>query len=388
MSIPLKKFKSYVKQIDTTALSPLQRMALDSALPHFRSAEIDEDFKVERQLEGKKRFLESHRELADYLPSLPEWQSVPNRRFSGGPDLSRGRYYSLCKDESGDDGLTLAAEMRAYRSVRKSALCTVLDLLYPLSDGVMGMLDLPGGGIHSLALVFVGGPGLVNPFIERLKEFSGEHIYGRRADQQSSTCALAVTIPYRVDEVEIQQVLDLRDLRTQEWFFETFSANPKEVYVTFDSAQDVDFTDLLPWIMNMEFGGSGFTEGVGHFLRRNGVDALIYPSARTDASAIQCSGRLVSWKGWCLVDYRGAPDRAGIALVDVTEQTPFPFGGTTRILHWPSGLDKGSWAVEGVSETYRWRFFNELENTIGQERSRRLILLLRLLEGDTLRFAV
>lgn len=381
MKIPLTNFKGFLKQIDASQLGARERASLNAALPHFWPAEQPDNWhdQIRSARDRLQRMLgDSH----GMLPGQPiTWQAVPNRRFSGGDDLPRGRYYTICKDSSGGDDLTLLSEMAAYRSVRRSALCSILDtqeLPHSLFD------DQLRPKRNSMFLVFVDDPNLPNHFINELDQrFGGGQRLYLDTHQLEKVRAVYVELPYRILNFEIQMVLDLRRITAQEWFYEMFSVRRKSVYVAFEGSQATDFTDMLPWLMTMELGGSTFTEGVGNILRRNKVNAFIYPSARSDCYAIQAHRRLAKSAGWCLVDYRNAPDCEGRAVLETTEQTPFPFGDHPRILYWPEdGRDKGSWAVEGVREYYRARMYWELQNFIGTSRASTLTKALRIIEGD------
>jgi hypothetical protein len=66
------------------------------------------------------------------------------------------------------------------------------------------------------------------------------------------------------------------------------------------------FQELLYLLMSPELGGNEFTEALGLYLRCQGVNALVYPSARTKVGIHCRSGQLISSIGWNLVDYRNA----------------------------------------------------------------------------------
>src|SRR5580658_6967951 len=50
--------------------------------------------------------------------------------------LPSQRYYTLASDESGDDNLTLLAELRAYRDPTRQQVCTILDTRYPPGEAL------------------------------------------------------------------------------------------------------------------------------------------------------------------------------------------------------------------------------------------------------------
>lgn len=51
-----------------------------------------------------------------------------------------------------------------------------------------------------------------------------------------------------------------------------------------------------------------FGQAVGQWLRRNGANGLIFPSARSNAFNTVVSGTPVEWGGWNLVVYSGADE--------------------------------------------------------------------------------
>src|SRR4051794_39883313 len=115
--IPLVTFSGYLKQIQVAHLGNNERIILDRALPHFLPS--DPTIDTERVREAYPEVTES--QFSQILSNVKA-QREPNRRFSGGAGLPRQRYYTLLRDEGGDDHLTLLAEMRSYRSCRKGTL--------------------------------------------------------------------------------------------------------------------------------------------------------------------------------------------------------------------------------------------------------------------------
>ena len=103
-------------------------------------------------------------------------------------------------------------------------------------------------------------------------------------------------------------------------------------------------------------GGDGLTNAIGSYLRTIGVEALIFPSARSDTYVEFRNGELVDFGGWNLVDYRNATietederlllfgdwtgfrDRSAHGLVDWTTTIRLP----------PDGSEyEGSFRIEG-----------------------------------------
>jgi hypothetical protein len=348
MDIPLTEFVGFLKQLDAARLGAGERETLARALPLFWPAEPP--FTA---AEVKARAKQQIGEIVEGK----EWETLvqkgPNRRFSGGEGLPRQRYHTLTRDNAGEDNLTLLAEMRAYRSCRSGMVCAILDSIYPPGKTVLKAERIEPHG-NTVLLVFL---------------------------DPASLARTLITLPYTVIETRIPRVLDLRLLEAQQWFFSAFYLKESNTlhYPIQDSPIE-EFASLLPYLMSMEVGGGGYTEGIGRFLRQNQVNALVYPSARNDVWAHQENGRLIDWCGWCLVDYRGAAT-SDAKLLDVGEQTPFTFPQPTLIRTWNEGPHRGSWGTEGVRQLYRYRYFVELSQVFGETKFRPVMDALLQLEG-------
>ncbi len=73
------------------------------------------------------------------------------------------------------------------------------------------------------------------------------------------------------------------------------------------------FAQMLPTLLNPDLGGGSIADTgsvllyIAHELRQLGCGALIFPSARADASVVFSNGALTQFSGWNLVWYDGAP---------------------------------------------------------------------------------
>jgi hypothetical protein len=113
--IPFTTFRGWLRCLRPAALDDLGRAVLKAAFPMF------EDLSVEAALEQARRL----RALGVAIPNEEVYAKVEealrlgarvdtrrHRRYAGGDgQLPRGCYYSVCKDESGDDGGTLCREL-------------------------------------------------------------------------------------------------------------------------------------------------------------------------------------------------------------------------------------------------------------------------------------
>jgi len=118
---------------------------------------------------------------------------------------------------------------------------------------------------------------------------------------------------------------------------------------------------MLPTLMDLELGGCPTTDAIGSWMRTNGlVNALIFPSSRSDAMTFIQDGKLANFSGWNLVDYRKA--KPITSREGVTDQNPwYDFSEIGEIYNQPgislqqAALDSryaGSWEVQGNQRYY------------------------------------
>jgi hypothetical protein len=128
------------------------------------------------------------------------------------------------------------------------------------------------------------------------------------------------------------------------------------------------FDRLLPSLVAQDLGGGiGVHTHAGIWLRRLGVDALIFPSARCNVSVEVLDGEVTDHYGWNLVDYRQAPEPQSEIGHDSSDEwaehpmvganillgasggDPFIYAGTT-IDYELEGPRRGSLAVKELEE--------------------------------------
>jgi hypothetical protein len=162
-----------------------------------------------------------------------------------------------------------------------------------------------------------------------------------------TTC---IDIPYEIRTERLDQVIDLREPRTQAWLYERLSGgipgvafeypgglssrlvwadelkksdcdhdfwlHGAKAIITYGPYEGWDrryyggpenFMGLLPYLIFPVRGGSPITDLIGRWLRNIGAKALVYPSVRNDVECVIENGLLKRATGWNLVDYRGAP---------------------------------------------------------------------------------
>jgi hypothetical protein len=323
---------------------------MDKAFPGFWDADASsEDFRKQRaQLQ---KFRVDHILIDTHTP----------RRFVGGWNLPRGRYFSLCHDEAGDDQLTLTNEFCAYFDPLRAGIVMIFDT--GTLEGFAALkknFDDAEPGPHITAIL-IGRPGLINPVIDALDQAG---LIPQEANTQGEDrCFLSFEFPYRVDLLEIHNVFDLRRPECQEYVVEEFFKKDTEQLKKKDRSGVASFVEALPVLMNPEVGGGHIVnsehgpklQALAAFLRSQGCEALIYPSARSDVLGEVRDRSINRWRGWCLVDYRGAdgPEIAGLLDLSPGWTTRFPSGAQIRFAS--NGEFAGSFEVTGIAKWNRER---------------------------------
>jgi hypothetical protein len=333
--IPFTTFEGFLKSISLDDLDEFQRKVMKFAAHRF----FLEPTANEAGTAAARRFYRTHGTTA-----AGEEAPCMYRRFSGGPDLPRGRYYTLSAP-TGDDGGTLSREIAAYIRPKVSGETYVFDPL----DSYCNITELCAANavktIPHLSLVWLFySRGRANPIFERVV-----------GHERASAEPLAVFCPYRLQAVSIPRIIDLRLPNVQAWLTTALNNGiegvlyeyavrdgwaltkqlrladpPASPSGTASIQEDLTRTDafvypacpewngvrerlsdnfhgLLPILMSRIPGGNPITNVIGRWLRTLGCNALIYPSARSDAYAEIIHGKLRDSHGWVFVDYRAAP---------------------------------------------------------------------------------
>ena len=331
-SIPTREFHGWVKCHRAEHRNELGDIIMSKTFSFFdvSSEEVtySELDKAVKQVAEEKGF--------ETLDSPP----VRRRRFAGDMRgallLDRGRYYTLCEDERGSDYGTLANELNSYCDPRRSGFGLANDTKQPN----------PSQDDHSssLTIYIANAPGAPS---------SALHEAQRRGLLPLDKERAAIVIPYTVSELSIQKVLDLRYPETRAWLVKEFS-NGKPDWLTYSGRtppEGFGFYSFLPSLMSRSNGGDDLTDLIGAYLRSNGVEGLIFPSARSDVFVVFNNGQYVRSGGWNLVDYRGAfTDLPKRQLVVLSDWPKFP-DTTTRIEAAPPSSEfAGSFRILGNQE--------------------------------------
>lgn len=355
MQIPLSKFCGPVKQVSREACGPAASIVLDTAFPQFWPADPNSE-----DIRSQERFYREHG-VDTIIRDMN-----PLRRFSG-RTLPRHRYFSLCHDDTGNDLNTLGNELNFYLDPLRAGLVSFGDMapseMVEQFKSRFG-LERPQG--QYLLVLGVGRPGAISPVIDalgRARLVEEDVMLKQRKDR----CVVEVQIPYTVETREINSVLDLRALDAQDFIVEEFFSKDTDKLKKKNRSGIDRFVDSLPLLMYPALGGGDPGEPVGGtldalaaFIRSQGAEALIYPSARCDVLAENNLRQLRRWRGWCLVDFRNAPNPLTDVLEDASDGWPKVFPKDAAIRVATQGEYAGSFEVSGIVEWCRKRV-NDLE---------------------------
>ncbi|TAY71258.1 hypothetical protein [Rhizobium leguminosarum] len=224
------------------------------------------------------------------------------RRFAGDASLPRSRYWSICKDQTGDDDGNLVFELYNYSSISQSGLIGILDT--SLSCVGEFVTNLRGGQMLPENRVFIELLRPVGATSSAVEAFF---------PNAARSARLMFYVPLRIKQLTFERLVDLRIPQTAAWFASALSGltwNIQGEYMSpFPSnPPELDnFIDILPCLLDQKPGGGDEAVQVaGHLLRVIGADALIFPSARSSASVRFDQGQIHSHTAWNLVDYTNA----------------------------------------------------------------------------------
>jgi hypothetical protein len=322
--LPLTPFDGHTKRFTRDMLDPAQGAMVDWFFPDFFRKKTDDELRAERERPPLRD--------ADYIARNPD----PPRRYAP-YFLPRERYRAVARGPDGDDGGTMSREMLAYRNPGTDCALDIWDCATLAPDDLPAGLQsaYPGPGPRMLLIVWHAADAELPEIAVGAREQEG---------------IIAFEVPYRVEEMSIERVLDLRHPETQEWFHEYFlhywgmRVFEHEAYPLPRS-----FSEMLPVLMDPTLGGNETTKAIGEWLVGQGVGALIYPSARSNAAVHLQDGALESAFGWCLLDLRELRPLATEAIHvgdpwDLSERTAFPLYTIA------GGPNHGSWWVQGPQE--------------------------------------
>jgi hypothetical protein len=224
--------------------------------------------------------------------------------------------------------------------LREPGACSIMDIIFAERERDPSVKDEDWGGAHQLIKM----KGAIS--IDR----------GLKYHYDTAYC---FNLQYKVEEVQLSRVVDLRYPDTQEAFLGVFL--PEFRHEGLDG-----FLRMLPTLLASRLGGSEATNLIGSYLRTYGADGLIYPSARFDPWVQLQNDAIVDYGGWNLVDYRNAPSNHLPAFSRDLFRPERSDGLTVEKPH-PSRHRQygyGSWKVRGVMERAATQHMDQLRRYV------------------------
>ena len=344
--VPLSTFRDTIKQIPKQPiLNDMARMVMDTVFPTFSNT-VKFDPKemqsaVNRDLDGQnKEFLDA---VSKFLAEDEPREERQERRYAGDRNFSRGRYFTVCDDQNGDDSQTLCREIFAYIDSSVPGRAYIGDAWDTQLYQALGGDKLPDELRNCLYVM------LLEPF-NKSEQADYHRAYNPVLECLSSPHGLKLLpIPVRWYDVEIPQVLDMRRPEVQEWLFQFFRAGDGAILVKPGKPAN-SFYEMLPAMYHPYRGGSGVTAGIGSWLRTMGVNGLVFPSARSNAMIkVDPNGKLIGTHGWNLLLYSDSrPDHQVHA--DAKPWYSFESLGYDREIG--IHIASSSWRITGVEDGY------------------------------------
>lgn len=335
-SIPFSIFRGRLKFHRPEFHTPETRAAFEFAFPSFLQPKPPDPSELEKLRRESG---------ATYVMS----QERNNRRFAGDFTLSAGSYFGVCMDGPLEDCLTVVNEIRAYRNPQKSGPVKIFDAN---DDRIVKDFGIPEDRRHSF-LVLIDD-------VNRFREQCPPEV-ASKVDWDPSHPP-AFLIPYAIEYREIERSIDLREPAVRGWFFKTFRLGDGNVLLKPKGENAVDFYGMLPTLLDPHRGGNTTTNAIGMWMRKAGVNAFVYPSARSDVDVICQDGRVTEFSGWNLVDYRGtkSPEFTD-AFADLSPWMTAVMPGVQYSIAPETNLPpRGSWRVIGAIQAHRSLYEEQL----------------------------
>jgi hypothetical protein len=346
--VPVSTVDLVLKQVNLDDLGDLGAAAMQAAFEPFMGWKPSEDV-IKEALNATSAMLGGVKVKAG---------ATTQRRFAGDTSLSRGRYYSISRDDEGNDAGTLQHELVAYFYPKDPGWMGIIDLTLPDNRPAGTRLDALASREPSILITFHPLDGQPHAFAAR---------YTNRA------APLLVSIPLRVIRERISGVLDLRLPSTAAWFTKqisglTFQGETKRMSCFPLKRPLRNFRSVIPTLLEQHLGGGlAFCSLAGIYLRKLGVSGLIYPSARADSFVKVDRNRIVESSGWNFVDYRQSKPPATDVIIDLDHDWPSKVGmyptafdrgfpptpyEDVRLVYRRKGSAHGTWSVSGLQ---RWQ---------------------------------
>jgi hypothetical protein len=354
-AMPLDDLEVTLKQISVDDLNETARLALNF---------IFEGYNDPKETDRLREVAQDFHERAKNSGITHQFDFSRPRRFAGDNSLAREKYFTVAEDRSGFDRGVLVTELMAYYRPWHSGIVEIFDLSIPAYKQLFDRRY--GREIHRRSGLSMPAEDLVGVyFLSSCRTHPFGHLTG------DNNPLAFFHLPVRIKTKKIPGVLDLRQPKVADWFANHFSSlvwkrNGREVPVFPNKNPVKNFREILPSLLTQQLGGGGFTKVIGWWLRRHGVQALIFPSARYDSSVRISNGSCVSFSGWNLVDYRGSPMGEVDLRIDISSTWPAQIENSpdelldaltgsssiayedVEIRYTATGERAGSWEVKGL----------------------------------------
>jgi len=368
LDVPFTKFSGFIGSIDLSAYGALGRQAFALAFSEF-----------EGQQQVADKLKTAGVEYVISARGLLHASRGRERRFAGDSSLERSRYFALSSGNENrrpphsihtllDNGGTLLNELTAYYSHTGGVDVEITDSnvhTERVAEWVRRKLDLRF--FPFIAITIKG--------VQETDAISS--VYNLAGKVLGSSVLLMYEVCGR--KVGLDHVVDLRVPDTQEWFTRFFvdlecsseQAAMDRTGLHFQPKRRIaDFAHVLPVLLSPELGGAGtFSQAVGAWLRAHGADALIYPSARSNASAEVVRGRLHTHGGWNIVVYSGSASPDWRDRFGMTTSWSDPDLEHIRVEYIASGVRRGTLTINGPLQYNRHKFQLERDILYGRREA-------------------
>jgi len=336
---PATTLRAYLKQVNVPLLDQRLRQAVDECFPLFAS---DPAANLKDFLEKQGGRGEDVQPLSITAAGMYDNTQGRHRRYAGGRDLPGGRYFSVCRDETGNDGGTLCYELMSYWD-------SMTGWYLFLTDSTVHKEEVENFPPFAASFIRERHPVLlvVATKIDRIRV--------TKTGPAPTGETHPIPLPLRLLDVTCDNVLDLRLPAAQDWLASGCRGQ----------LGPFSFGDLFANLISPSPGGNLFHQNLGAWLRAHGCLGLVYPSARRDLFVDASDDRVIDSDGWSFVNYEGAP----LPAEGRNLGPPFPWLTPNKIgidlFHKTEGGIR-SWTVRGAEKGEWARIHYEIRRSRGQ----------------------
>ena len=330
--LPFTTFRGHIKQVKLSQMEAGAAKLVEQAFPKF-FAEVP--------------WKETDRQILQMLALLRSNSPDRYRRFSGClrglSVLPPSRYYSVCRDETGDDGETLVGELQAYVGIPQGTVISILDLAHMETALLVGK-DAPE---QTLRLCLLHLPQTPKTIFQRIA----------MRIRRTQVLAQQLDVPYCVQRVEIDDVVDLRVPDSRRRFWQYFRSGDGRYFRTSAATEAGVDNFFAAWatLCDIATGGNWMTDAIGAALRSLGANGLVYPSARVNHYVEVRGGEVVDFSGWNFLDYRDSGASPSSETPQMRSEYDGPWGAASlpgvKLTFAPDDSEyAGTFSVSGLRE--------------------------------------